>query len=1252
MLTHSSIMAVAAGQATVDVVADFSRFGPQFQRDLDRALAAVTVDMSRISRQISDGIGTGVDQAGRDLNRLGDNARDTTDRIGSNAQRAGRTMSQAFIDAGTSMRDVGDKMTMTLTTPIVGFGTLAVKTAGDFEKAMNGVKAATDSSGQAFTDMRNEAIHLGVVTAYSATEAANGMQILASAGFKTNEIIAATPGVLDLASAGMVDISTAADIASSVLRAYGLQATDINKVNDELTKTVLATSINMTDLSEAFKYVGPVAKSAGVSLEEINAAIGMLGNAGIKGSQAGTTLKDAIVHLLKPSAEAQDTLHHLGVTATDSSGNLLSLTSIVDQLGRSGASTSDMIKIFGLIAGPGMMALVSQGSGALQTLTGEIANSGGTARRIAATQMEGFNGAVKNMKSSIDALSIAIGDSGLLGALTKMAGKLTSGINVLARLSPQVLSIVTIVGAAIAAIGPLLAIFGRMSIMVGEGILVLGKLWKAFSTLGTFLAWLTSTPMFAVVYAVIAIIAILVVAYEKCGTFRKLVDEAFTAIGRVAIQLWNEWIKPAFSALVSGVQQVGAFFIQLWHESQPVWVAIGEAVLKAWVIIRPIFGYLGGLLAQVGKAMVDLWNSSFKGPIMNIIAGIERLGAAIGSWWSENGAGAFQRAGAAITAFWDNAAGPALRFLIGLLKVVAQIVVWAFINVVIPAIKIAIEVIGEVALTVKTLYQTMAPAFQLIGHVVETVFNAIVVAVRWLGSTLGPVFASMGQAISSWWNANSGPIMATVKTVLHDVGAVMVWLWDTIGKRVFQGLREEIRDTGTIIKWLWDMGSLVFSTIGNALVTLWNVGGAAVKAIGAVFSWLWNVATTVFNAIRTAIGWVIAGAQAFWATFGPAIMAVANLLWSVWNLIFQVVFTSLKIAIGVVVGVFELWWHAVEIALHTIGGFFTWLWGLVQPFFSWLGGAMDRAGQLFMILWGFVSAYFTAIWGAFQQFLGIVGSVLSAVGGFFAWLWSFISPYFSWIGTALSAAGSMFSGLWNTVSSVFSAIGSWIAAKVGEIVSYASGFGSFVVNALSHFTSFVNSLQGKINSAADYVRGLPGRMMDALGNLGSLLWQAGQNVIQGLIDGISAKIGALRDKIASAAQTIRNALPFSPAKEGPLSGHGDPTIAGSKIVSMVQSGIEAQIPALQLTTHRMADAAHPATVTGTTRVSLGVPMTPLSATATASLRGAQRAAGAPQGGSTYNLTVNSLDPKTAGSVVIKAIADWERGNGKAWRQWH
>jgi phage-related protein len=365
------------------------------------------------------------------------------------------------------------------------------------------------------------------------------------------------------------------------------------------------------------------------------------------------------------------------------------------------------------------------------------------------------------------------------------------------------------------------------------------------------------------------------------------------------------------------------------------------------------------------------------------------------------------------------------------------------------------------------------------------------------------------------------------------------------------------------------------------------------------------------------------------------------------------VFALLKIAIGAVIAVFELWWHSVQIALHTIGGFFTWLWGFVSPFFSWLGGAMDRAGQLFMILWGFVSQYFTAIWGAFQQFLGIVGSVLSAVGGFFSWLWGYIAPYFSWVGTALTATGGFFTGLWNTVSGVFSSIGSFIASKVGEIVGYATGFGGFVVNALSHFTAFVNGIRGKIDNAADFVHGLPGRIMDAVGNLGSLLWNAGQNVIQGLIDGISSRIGALRDKIAAAAQTIRNALPFSPAKEGPLSGGGDPTIAGSKIVSMVGAGIEAQIPTLRLTAYQLADAAHPAPPIGAKPVSLGVPMTPLSSAATTSLRGAQRGAGAPgMGGNTYNLTVNSIDPRTAGAVVIKAIAEWERSNGKAWRQWH
>lgn len=1214
-------MATRSGEASINVVADFGTFAAEFQRGLDRALSGITIDVSHLASQISVGIGVGVEQAGRELEQLGNEAESVTNGMARDSERAGRSMAESFRRAGDAMSGVGDQLTMSVTAPLAAAGAFTLKTAGDFEKAMNAVKAATGAVGPEFTALRNEAIDLGATTAFSASGAAEAMNNLATAGFSVTDILAAVPGVLNLASAGVVDLGTAAEIAGNILGGFGIKADRINWVNDILTKTFLATSTSLQDLGESFKYVGPVAKSVGMSFETANAAIGLLGNAGIKGSEAGTALRGALVALVKPSNDAVNTMKDLGITVVDSQGKLLPLVSIIDQLAKSGADTAQMMSIFGLEAGPAMQALVSQGSGALAQLTADLQNAGGTAKSVADIQMQGLNGAMDNLSSSAEGLMIAIGDAGLLRVMTQITTKVTEWVAALSKLSPQLLWIATVVLSVAAAIGPFLAIVGRMSVMIGEGIVLFKRLGPALKAVGAAFTWLGTTPIGLIVLALAAVVAGLVIAFNTSRRFHDMVVGAFRAVQAAALDLWQSAIVPAFSAIREWMGRLVVAAVQLWQQSRPVWVALGAAVVAAWGIIRPVFGYLLGVIRQVGVAIVALYNGSIRQPLSNAIGMFQRFAAAASSWWTSNGAGVFAKAAVVISAFWTTTVGPALRAMIAVIKIVAGVVAWAFINVTLPAIKILIEAFGELVKTGRTIYQQLVPAFNTLAPIVAAGVGAVVVAVRWLAATIGPVLGSMGSQIASWW----GPVSGVVMTVLRAVGTVIMWLWNSVGKTAFEGLRVIIVAFAAVVASLWNIGVFVFKALAATILTLWTVGVAVFNAIGAVFTWLWGIASAVFNGIKAAIGAVVGAVQAFWGVVGPAFMAIAGLVWSVWSLVFAVVFASLKIAFGVVAAAAMLLWSAISAAFSAIGAVFTWIWGYISPIFS-------------------------AIGASFMWWLGVAGSVLSAIGGFFVWLWGYISPFFSWLGSVFAPIGGQITWLWGVVSGAFSAIAAWIGAKIGEIVSFASGIGAFVTNALAHFTNFVNGLRGKIDNAADVVRGLPGRIQDAIGNLGSLLYNAGANVINGLIDGIASRIGALRAKIADAAASIRNALPFSPAKEGPLSGKGDPTIAGGKIVDMIAVGIEGQIPALRLAAYALADAARTSGIgTAATATTLGVTTTPLSAAARGTGQPAPATPAAAPAGNTYNLTVNALDPKAASASVIAAIAQWERDNGKTWR---
>jgi phage-related protein len=236
--------------------------------------------------------------------------------------------------------------------------------------------------------------------------------------------------------------------------------------------------------------------------------------------------------------------------------------------------------------------------------------------------------------------------------------------------------------------------------------------------------------------------------------------------------------------------------------------------------------------------------------------------------------------------------------------------------------------------------------------------------------------------------------------------------------------------------------------------------------------------------------------------------------------------------------------------------------------------------------------------------------------------------------------------LWGIAQSIWSAIVGAVTAAVSRIVAVASGIAGFVSAVIGHFTSAVNAVRNKVGEMADTAAAIPGRILGAIGDLGSLLYNAGRNVIQGLINGISSMIGALKSKISEAAGSIRDALPFSPAKYGPLSGGGSPDIAGAKIATMLAAGITSRLPAIQDAISRLAGAASigPVSLAG---VGASVAAVAPTAAGAPQVRAAPAAAAI---GRTYQITVNAIDPRSAATAVIDAIKAFEAGNGTGWRR--
>lgn len=281
---------------------------------------------------------------------------------------------------------------------------------GQFEQAMANVQAVSGATVSEFEQLNEIAKEMGETTVFTATQSAQALSFMAMAGLNAQQSLAALPELLNIAAAGNLELAQAADIVTNIMSGYGIAAEDVGQATDVLVTGFTSANTNLLQLGEAFKLGGPVAKAAGLSFEETAAALSLMGNAGFQSTLAGTALRGAITRLLNPTGSAQKIMAELGITATDTSGELLPLRDIISQFETVGLSAGDAMAIFGQRAGPGMLALIQQGTGALVDLTTEMQTSGGTAERIAKAQLDTFQGQITLMKSAVEGLALSLGE--------------------------------------------------------------------------------------------------------------------------------------------------------------------------------------------------------------------------------------------------------------------------------------------------------------------------------------------------------------------------------------------------------------------------------------------------------------------------------------------------------------------------------------------------------------------------------------------------------------------------------------------------------------------------------------------------------------------------------------------------------------------------------------------------------------------------------------------------------------------------
>lgn len=343
-------------------------------------------------------------------------------------QSQSATTADKFTAMGTAMTAVGGRLTKSVTLPLVGLGTAAVKTAADFEKGMSQVQATTrytkdtmvkldGASVNAMDALSDLAQEMGATTKFSATEAAEAINNMAMAGYSVQEIYDSLPGVLNLASAGALDLDYSTQLVANGLNVMGMETSEVTELADKMAVTATKAYGSVSDFGEGLLVAGAQAKLANVSLTDTFTALGILGDNGISASEGGTYLRNTLKNLYTPTKDAADALNALGVKTADDNGKLKDFQTVLQELGVALDGLTEeqrityMSRIFDTRTISAANALIANSTERWDELSAAIDNASGAAEEMKNAQLDNLSGQLTILKSSIEGAAIAFGNA-------------------------------------------------------------------------------------------------------------------------------------------------------------------------------------------------------------------------------------------------------------------------------------------------------------------------------------------------------------------------------------------------------------------------------------------------------------------------------------------------------------------------------------------------------------------------------------------------------------------------------------------------------------------------------------------------------------------------------------------------------------------------------------------------------------------------------------------------------------------------
>lgn len=896
----------------------------------------------------------------------------------------------------SSFSSAGSTLTKSVTTPLVGIAAAGVKTSSDFQSAMSQVAATMGTTSDKIQDLNKFAQKMGATTAFSATEAAEGLNILAQSGLNAQEQMATLPNVLNLAAAGQISMGDAASYTVGAVKGFGDSVENAQKYVDLIAKGATLANTNVQGLGEALSGVSSTAKVYGQNAESTTKSLLRLAEQNVTGTEAATALSRAMMDIYTPTASAKKALDELGVSAYDSSGNAKDFNTIVDELNGALSTMTDEQKsayentIFTTYGMNAYNKMVSTTSEKLDQFDKGLANASeemdgqGSAAQQAKEQLNNLKGSLTLLKSAVEGLLIAVGDR-FVPFLTNLADKASELVTKFNDLSDEQKDQVVKFGLIAAAIGPVLLILSKIVLAVSNVVTAFGKI----KTLGTVFTGL-SAPIIAVIGIIAALAGSFVYLWKTSEDFRNKVTSIFDDV--------KDKFDTFQNAVVEKLNSLGFDFED-----------IGDVIKSAWDTVANV------IMSPIITNTLELLANSI-GDVLNIILDIvSAITAAFSGDWS------------GVKESLGNLASDIYKMF---QELPSQI----------------LSLIGDLGSSIlkalgldeeaEAFSKFMNKVSDIFGEVNGLIGDVLGVAVQGFMDVLAGAASSVGTLFSTVFNVAQNIAGIFESLASGDIGGVFTNLFNTIGS-VLSAIPNLIGDAFATIG---DLGATLLSALGldEAATAFQSFFDAISSGFSGIGDFMTNLGSNLATFFTEIIPSVFESVVEFFGNIGTSIGSfftetIPNAISSFVNDTIPSLLTSIAEFPG---------WLAEQLgyALGSIVGFITTI--------------PERVTEGLTSLWTMITEWFSNVTTSFAEF---ITSIPERVSEFFTNLFTTVSE---WFGNLVTSAGEAGESFVSSFIEWVTNLPSTISQKFNEIVQAVVQWGSDLrKNVKTEFNNIIDDIK-------------------------------------------------------------------------------------------------------------------------------------------------------------------------------------------------